>query len=371
MQNAREIIIDVGSASVGAAVVSVSPKTKNPLLANVSRVAIGAEEGKPANITERTLAALKTLFEKLHTTKTSSVRIVLASPWYESRARTIASEAKSPVRISASRVAAAVKSYREKEGASFPAAGRVRLESTVTQAYVNGYQTALLAPVTGTTLRIELYESAADKAFVDALTGVVHSAFPHAYVSFHSFPLIAFVVLRATREEETFAFIDVGGEVTDVAIVHQDGLRFLGSFPRGARTFMSDVEKKSSGAPGARLSLYARGELSNEEKTAFAPAFDAGASLWNADLQKVLDAAIAETPIPRSAFVLADPEELSWFGKVLEAGRETFPARIIPVTQNFFQTAVDLGEGGVYDAFLTMEALFFHTSGRELIEARP
>lgn len=358
MKSERELIIDVGSASVGAAFVERGAKGELTL-SQVVRVPIGAGT---TELRPRVEEALKTLLAGFHGAPApKKARIVLGSPWYEARIRTIGSKAQKPVRVSTATVARAVKSSHAEGKAPF-AEGRRRLESVVTEVYVNGYQSRLKKLVHGTSMEVELYESAADEGLASATEELVRGVFPAAHASFHSFPLVAFVVLRARCDEKGFMIIDVGGPVSDIAIVHADGLRFLASLPKGAATLSEASE------PG-RLSLYARGELSPEEAGTVGAAFTKAALAWNTDFAKVIEAAVSETPVPKTTFLIASPDELLWFGKVLEAGHDAFPARVIPITPNFFQSTVSLGEGATYDAALSIAALFFHTDKKELLEA--
>ncbi|MEK9176815.1 MAG: cell division protein FtsA [Patescibacteria group bacterium] len=371
MDPERELIVDIGSASIGACLAETHRKGK-PTLVKVIRVPVKpAAKEAPADLKSRVEETLKALFAEFHkAAKPKRIRIVLASPWYESHVHSIVSKSERPIHISHGTIARAVRSPREKTPAT-AGQGKEKLESVVTQIYVNGYQTTLARAVDGTTMQVELYESTADQSLTHAIREIARGVLPGAKLTFHSFPLVTFSVLRALRDEEAFTFIDIGGEVTDLAIVHADGLRFLASFPRGTRALTEDVgkpgEARETGAP-TRLSLYARGELSVEEASALKPAFDKAAASWNAELHKAFDVAVSETPIPRATFITADQEELQWFQKVLESAQGEFPTRIIPVTPAFFQSAIELGEDATYDAFLSLEAIFFHIEKKELLE---
>jgi hypothetical protein len=339
----------------------------------VSRTPIaGSREGTRSDLSSAVKETLKQVvsgFQKSPPPK--EVHIVLASPWYQTRLKTIVSKMDNPVLISRSTVSAAVKSYHEqKEEGSATPSGSTQIESTVTQAYVNGYQTLIEKPLHGNVLKLELYESHAETDFLQGLTDVVHEVFHHAKVSFHSFPLVTFVVLRSLRSEEGFTFIDIGGSVTDIAIVHKDGLRFLGSFPRGTNTLLSDIALgKELSETASRLSLYIRGELSAEEGAPLASAFQKSAAEWNQEYQKLLEQAVLDVPIPRTTFIIADREELKWFESVItREGGGTFPVYPVSLNPDFFQSVISLGDGGLYDVFLSLEALFFHTQQKELIE---
>lgn len=365
------MIIEVGSASIGVALVETNGKEK-PVLSHGIRTPVESGDNLQASLASAVQATLKEMLLQLQKSGSpKSVQVILAAPWYHARLKTLVSKIEKTAPLSTTTIASTVRAYHEKnEGNTAFPAGTTPIESVVTQGYVNGYQTLLEKVVHGNTLKIELYESSADSALVSALTSVMEEVFHGAKISFHSFPLTAFVVLRSLRSEEGFIFIDIGGEVTDVAIVHKDGFRFLGSFPRGANTLLSDVGKgKDRSEAASRLSLYARGELSSEAGASFAPAFQRSALAWNKEYEALLEKAVADVPIPRTAFVIADKEELQWFEKVIATeGTRIFPIYPIMLSANFFQSAITLGDGGAYDAFLSLGALFFHTERKELIE---
>lgn len=366
------MIIDIGSASIGACLASVGEKGK-PVVSHVTRMPIkGSGEGTRVDLSRAVLETLKQMLAGFQKSGSpSSVRLVLASPWYQTVLKTIVSKTDTFVPISKTTVSSAVRSYHQKkEKDSALPSGFVSVESVVTQAYVNGYQSLIERTLHGNALKLELYESAAPEDFVRGVSDIIHETFHNAKISFHSFPLVAFVVLRSLRSEEGFTFVDIGGEVTDVHIVHKDGLRFLGSFPRGTNALLADVSNgKERGETSSRLSLYVRGELSAEEGAVLASAFQKSAALWNQEYEKVLETAVSDVPIPRTTFVIADREELKWFEKVIGAeGARAFPVYPIPLTPSFFQSVVAVGDEGVYDAFLSLEALFFHTERKELIE---
>jgi len=357
-----DLIIDVGSGSIGACL--LQPATGKPSLSFVKRISIGSgSQASRDNITGLAGEALKTLLPEFKTASVGNVRIVLASPWYSAKITTVATRAEKPVKVSNATMARAVAGYRAKqENGGKPSAGRSPVESVVTQVSVNGYATALKKTVLGTSMRVMLYESEADTAFLKTLTDSVHGMFPHARVSFHSFPFLVFIILRDLRDEQSFVFIDAGGEVTDVAVVFRDSLSFLGSFPRGSASLVRDLSDPQKGLADAasRLSLFVREELSMEEQAAFGPIFTKAAKSWEDELEKMLESARAQVPVPQTTFVTADREELRWFGRVLSDSHGAFPVRTVLLTPDFFQGRITLGDEALYDAFMSLEALFFH-----------
>ena len=364
----REFVIDVGSSSIGACIADHPAKGK-PSISSVRRIPIGTgSEESRAKIVERTLESLSMLLKEYAVLgRQKSVRVVLASPWYAARIRFVSSKSERPAKVNSSSISKTVREFKAKSENQPP--DGVPLESIVTQVYINGYPSALEKTVMGTTLRVHLYESYADRSFIDAVTEKISSVFSGAKISFHSFPLLMFLVLRAIRDEENFTFVDAGGEVTDVAIVHRDSLRFLGSFPKGSLYLVRNAGEQGASISdtSSRLSLYVRDELSPAESLKFGQSFQSAVKPWAEDFQKTIEAAQTDTAVPQTTFIAADKEELRWFNKAMESVQGVFPARPILLAPDFFQQYIELGESAVYDAFLSVESLYFKPgSGKEL-----
>ncbi len=356
----RTLLVDVGSANVGVCIAETK-KDGEPVVSHVRRTPLENVSGRhTAAIASLAIGALKKSLTALGTVSPvpETAHIVLAAPWYRARIKSISTQSNTTIRIAQSAVEKALAEYKSKHAES-ASSGVRQIESTVSQIYVNGYQTELLKPVHGKALSVSLYESEADGPFVSALEGAVRATFHGVRVTFHSFPFALFAVLRALKESQSFIALDVGGEITDVVVVNRGSLSFIGSFPSGTLSLLRAVAGKGSSADTAsRLSLYARGELSPEEDTAFGALFTKVAAFWTTGYHELLENASLTTPLPNTIFIVADKEELRWFEKVLQGAGGAFPVRPVPVTPDFFQNSVALGEEGSYDAFLSIEALY-------------
>lgn len=360
-----ELIIDIGSASVGACFTSTGSDGK-PVLSNVRRVSLRTDSGDVKdNIRELALKALREALENMPRMHPGiPVRIIFAAPWYAARLQTISLNSEKPIRIAEATVAHSVETAQKEKAITRPK-GREALESLVSQVYVNGYPTALQRTVKGTSLEIHLYESEGDSDFVT----IIEKAFPRARVTFHTFPFVAFAVLRAIRDENSFAFIDVGGEITDIGIVHRSGLTTIASFPEGSLSLAREIAGGGSMADAfSRLTLFTKGELSTEGDASFSALFKKATERWESSYARVIEESLSNMPIPRTMFLMSDKEPLLWFQKIFTASREALPMRPILVTSGFFEDSVSLGENAVYDPFLCLGALFFQLKQSGLIK---
>ncbi len=198
---------------------------------------------------------------------------------------------------------------------------------------------------------------------------VALKAFPNAKVSFHSFTFVAFAVMRALRDEESFVIADIGGEITDIAVAHHDGLRFIGTFPTGTLAVVRGIAEKGSVADArSRLALFAKDELSPDETVALSQRFDAAAESWNKSYLSLLEIAVKEVAIPQTTYLFADRDELPWLEKLLNGSHGPFSSRAILITPDFFHSSISLGENATYDAFLSVASVFFSLDRRDIIE---
>ena len=355
------LLIDMGSASVGIALVEPN-KAGVPVISKVRREEFENTSGMntPA-LTELATAALRRCLAGAGSSYSAprEAHVVLAAPWYKASISLINSETERPVRITEGTIEKALESYKRKNLASAP--GRRMIESMATQTYVNGYATTVGKPLAGSTLAVDYYESEADTPFLAAIENELRKAFPGAAVSFHSFLFEAFAVLRAVRDETGFVLLDIGGEITDAAIVRRGGFSFVGSFPYGALSFVRSVADGLHGTfadAASRATLFTKGELSTEESSSFREVFLKAASEWDSGYRRLLESASLEMPVPHTTLIIADKEPLDWFEHILSDSDAPFPVHPTLIVPDFFKNAVLLGQEGNYDAFLSIAALY-------------
>lgn len=355
------LLIDIGTASVGGAFVSIG-KNKSPLLSKVTRVPIGSGTLSSRDaLVSHAEEALKTLMEKYAKDSPKFVRVVVSSPWHEAHIRTIISTSEKRAYVTEKTVLNTVLKYQNEKP---PHEGNSDVEAVATQIKVNGYPTALARGVLGTSISINLYESEIKSAIERTLANPIEKAFPNASLTFNTFPLVATVALRTISNETGFIVADVTGEMTEIAILHDDSIRHLASFPIGFYSIARDSakNKKSEGIGDtlSRLALLARNELSEEEAARIQQSFEKAFIEWKNAFEEVIQSASEHTPIPRTMYILSDKEPLVWIKRGIEAGN-TYALEVIPVNAPLIQTFVEVGESGYYDIFLSLSALFFHT----------
>jgi hypothetical protein len=362
MRKPSAFIMDIGSESVSAAFYVT--EAGMPAIAQVrSRDFPNASGGQTSELEKVALGSMANLLKEYGTAsvRPHEAHVFLAAPWYEARLRAITSKSEKPVRITRASISRALEEYKKKHPDA-SSQGRA-IESSVSQAYVNGYPTALEAPLRGSTLSVNLYESSGDSGLMQGIEDAVRSTFGGITVFFHSFPFAAYTSLRTLRPEENFIIVDVGGEITDCLVVSRDAIGFAGSFPYGARNIVRDVAGKGSQADAAsRISLYFKNELHDSDALALRDSFQKAAEGWKKGFAAFCEKAAQEVPVPHTAFLFSGTEPLWWFKNILAEPDASSAIRAVPVYPDFFQSSITLGKEGVHDAFLAAEAYFLHST---------
>ena len=360
------LIVDIGSASVGAGFVRF--EKVGPVLERVGRKAIGAgsKETREA-LQPQMLAALDELL-KGYEGAYDDVRIVVAAPWESSQIRTIKSKSDKPSSVSMRHIERLIEQYKNEKP---PAAGNLDVEAAAVQIRVNNYPTNLVEPVIGTHIAVNLYESEMPGQIGKAIAERVVAHLQATRMTFYTFPLIASASLRAVTDETSFIFVDIGGEVTELGIMHGDALHYLASIPKGYWTLLREMggSKKDEATVGdarSRLALWVKEELDPEEAASIEEQFGAVLMPWLTELEETLKEASAVVPVPRTLFIMSDTEPAKWIKKGIDMkGTVSLaPTVIVPAT---VQRIIDVGDGGVFDIFLCLEAIFFHVGDKTVV----
>ncbi len=361
----KTLIVDIGTAFVTAGMVSVG-KDHIAHLGASERVPLstGTETSKES-LPTILAPALKTLAEKFLKETPRRVRVVLSAPWHEASIRTLHSTAPKPVPISSRTVARTVQEVKNQKP---PSPNSVDVEATTVQVIVNGYPTGLSHAVTGQHLALNVYESEASAQTLNDIENELHRQFPHATVTFHTFPLAAMVALRALTDETSFMVVDCAGEMTEVTVVHRDSIEHLSTFPIGyyaiARAFGG--EGASIADSLTRLALFARGELHDTDAEQATKQYAAAIAEWKKGLEEVCAHASEAVPLPRTLFLISDTEPLVWL-KVMFAEGAIRGIHVEPVTPSMVQPLVTLDDNASFDTFLSLAGIFFHIYERELV----
>jgi len=377
------LIIDIGSASVGAAIVRILPNEKPSIIfvardemvfqedLNIARFRAGMAHSL-SNVLKVLLSHLPKIQEKSKEKSITRAYVTFASPWHASETRTISSEQEKSFRMTREILDRIVR--REVE--SFERAGFAThigndletIERHVMRIALNGYETNNPFGHEARSLHAGIFLSVISRATLDEVSRIIKSIFFVDNISFHSFPFVAFDVVRGFVDApERFLVVDIGGEVTDVSVVSDRILLETTTFPVGKRTIIRAVSRSLKTTADEALSLI---RLSSEKRLSNSidgrvgkNLFDAG-NTWVSSFEAALSQIATRIGIPSTLFLSADDDSLSYFSGLVK--RESFTQftmtdemfSIFPLSPAALNEFCQFDRTSMRDPFLMMESIF-------------
>lgn len=376
------LVFDIGSGSVGGAIVLASAAAPVRVLYSFRSDIPFQEETSGARLLPLMLRALSQAARALthegfdasgfgnHRPRITEAIVSLSAPWVVSRTSFVRMKNQTPALISPEIVASLIEhaSHDQTAEKAAPPKGGVPIERKLVKSVLNGYETA--SPYGKTALEAEfaVFESFAlqnmTERIADTITEVMHAH----HISFHSFSLTAFAVLREIYPGvQDFILTDVSGEQTELSVVKEAIVAETATFPFGRNRLIRTVQK-SARIPASGIETFFKlynedkgtGRLFERAKTALAKAQEA----WGAELERMLAVFSGELFLPSSLYLMADNDVASIFGRAAaarDASRFTLspaPFRVIFVDSDVLSSAVSWSSPRERDPFIGIVAAF-------------
>lgn len=354
-------LIDIGSSSVGGAYAHFE-EGKQPVIYYTARVDI--EPKKDEGITEsmlRSLAFLERLLieegapqlrRETGSGSVAKVLVTVAAPWQETKVTQTHIEKPEPftfTRAHLEEAARAIAPTRE---------GRVSSGYKVISTALNGYE---IPHPFGKRVRradLVLLSSSLEKHAIDRVRASLRRAFHAHDVVFLAFaPVASEVFAHLHPAQGDFVVLDVSGAGTDLAFVKRGHLREACTVACGTHHLL-----KAATDAGKRAHVLDESIVHADEE--FARETEQAARTWLEGVYAACAQVAAKEALPRTVFLLADPEYQPYLGRIL--GESTLrslwltdePLELVPVAPGQLAEHVKtrgLGEG---DAFLMVLALY-------------
>ena len=243
----------------------------------------------------------------------------------------------------------------------------VIIEEIVISSLLNGYPTQLPLGKETQRINVTFLESTITKELHNKINDVIHKVFNHDIpLLFRSFTLVAFSVTRDMFEDiKDFFLIDVTGEITELAVIKNSILGDVLSFPYGRNTIVRDIAKKTNSIPEdilARIKIAFSSDSSDMKETIFEEE-----KQWTEMFGKACGELSSEiNPLPQNVFLIANTDYEDWFRKMIErvdfsqftATREAFNVNFL-IGKNIDDVCT-LNDEVVQDSFLIMDSLFYN-----------
>jgi hypothetical protein len=371
-------VFDIGSGSVGGALVKFAPKSKPEILLTV-RVPITLSSDLDFNIflseTARSLGKVASNLDSAALGAPHEVHCFLSSPWYAAQTRIIKMSRNIPFLLTEKMVVELtckeVSNFEQKNIERYRELGEdIRiLEQEIMQVKLNGYKTVNPFGRKIKDFEAAMFISLSPEKVISELEYQIQKFF-NREIKYHSFPFASFVVTRDLfPDESNFLFVDAAGEITDLTRVSDDILEESISFPYGKNFFIRSLSRKlgkgineADSIFGIYLSQLADyGTTERLEKELAAPRQD-----WLKSFSESLHEICHDKAVSERIFLTADDDIGQWFKTLIEEDKlhqYTVTGGRFNVTilgSGIFQPYCQVSRNAEYDPFLILESIFIN-----------
>jgi cell division ATPase FtsA len=351
------VIIDIGSASIGAALVRYAPDAQPEILYAVRRSITFKHHG---NFEQYLRSMRSTLFnvvlklqeEALSNTNGSqslsmadidSVMCVFSSLWCETEHYTVQHSEDDSFTVEQTFLEERLAEDEEELKTAFRTSHDTEatiVDRTFIHTALNGYSTAnpygrqahrVEATALVTLMYTPVYEQVRE---------TIEQLFPERVVSFRSYSLASFLVIRELFAEVTdFMTVNVIGGVTDLQLVLNDRVAHTTSFNKGIYYLSESIAHqldRSAQEATTLLMAYVDGELEQGTRDMVRPIIEQATKEWVSEIGMYFDKALSNTSLPRSLFLTTHTRLYELFTRLLESelsSNYTISAQAFSVTQ--------------------------------------
>lgn len=381
-KNELNLVIDIGSGSVGAGLVLKSTNRPRVLFQTRADIKIISNLNFESFLEEMT-KSLRQALERVSKSKKgmpTKVQVFLSSPWATSQTRVIKlkknAEFTFTKKIADEYVGKEICNFEESNFNARKNKQNMRLiEKELFQVKLNGYKTN--NPFGKKTMNFEifLFLTASPEKVIDFAAYEIKKFF-NLPVKFSSFVLPSFVIIRDIfPDDRNFVMIDVAGEITDVSIIKDDILLETSSFPFGRNSLIYNISK-STGYSVAQaetfLGLYVDDKIQDKYKEKIRNILLDCEKEWMKYLSKTFAIISKKVFLPSKIYLTVDEDIEKLFKKYIEdeewgqyfVTESKFNVIILNnrILHRFCKTESHLGgligENYVNDPFIVIESIF-------------
>ncbi len=373
------LVLDIGSASVGGAIVKISSENEPEILAT-SRVPVNFLWD--INFQAFWRCARNSLKKVLnHLAKESLERpdkilCVFSSPWFISQTRIISLKKNDPFEIKKGflekLIDDEVKTFKKRWKSETSRSGGEPevFERNPMKVTLNGYPTRKPFGKRAKEMKAYIYMSLGMKKMVDEIRNIILENFGDRPILFHTLPFVISSVLDdVIHPEGGYIFADIGGEMSDISLVRDDVLEETVSFPFGRNSILRKIssEFKTSFKEASSLAeKFGSGRMDSSDTQKITPIMEAAKKEWTLLLRQALVELSGRGPLSKDFFLigckddslnLIDCVKDDFFSRFTILGSSFDVRQILPgALRHYFSFKKGLKNEG--DVFLMMESFF-------------
>lgn len=369
------LLVDIGSASVGAALIEIH-KGKPPQMHKTVREIIPFQEvlSSPRFLVAMNHTLMRALARVQEETKEFGVPTyivcTLSSPWFILKSRHLRIERKAAFEITertlAEFVLENIEKLKEEIKDILPAPQIEIIEKHVIRVKLNGYEVKNPYAQKTTHAEIDAVVGVSSKRVIESTKRVLGNFVQSGAIRFGVFPLAAFSAIRDIfLHEESFLFLDITGEATDVSLVKDNLLMGTVSFPYGKNFFIRKLSAGLSTPQEDAISTFAMflsGTLGQKKHGRVKEMIEASSAEWLASFENALGELSREGVLPHKIFFASDNDIAKTFASAIQEAKSTllqgehFEAEYLD--HSIVARFVSFDVGVVRDPFIIIEALF-------------
>ncbi|MBU3968789.1 hypothetical protein KJ991_01060 [Patescibacteria group bacterium] len=381
------LIIDIGSGSVGVAVVSVcSSPSVIPEILYTNRKEIKYYGGLNSR---RFLFSMISAFEEaLNDVQRNFISVSIniidikeahcffSSLWHISQIRVLINENRKDTKITKSLIEKMIEKESEifetstlKSSINISAENNVQIiEKKIMQIKLNGYETSEPYSKMAKTSEINFFISAVSKKVIEILEESFFRFFNNKTIQHHTFINTAFVTLRDLNPTiNDYLFLDISGEVTEITIV-KNGILFDSiSFPFGKNSIvrkLSEVLGTNKEEAISRVLLYKSNNLIKTKDSKISKIIEDLMKEWHKMFDISIKQLLSNIALPQVIFFMSDDDISQLIGDFIKLYKfdniDTFEklVNVKFVDNEIFDRYVKYSNQREKDQFLSLEAVF-------------
>ncbi|MDZ7726337.1 MAG: hypothetical protein U5L75_02025 [Candidatus Campbellbacteria bacterium] len=330
---------------------SVTVDILTSLSGSVEEVSDSIEESRSRVLGKRSKRKIKNIF------------CVFSSPWYMPRVVDVHNEFENETQITSDVIIEIVKgAAKDLKKEIAPADSISLLEERILEYKLNGYSIDDPLSSTAKTADLKLYFSAAAKQTLSAVKEPIRKNFSYRKIRTFSFMMAYFSVMRDMHPAvNSFAVFDFRGEVSELAVIENDILVSTVTVQIGKNELIRELSSSLNidlFEATTKLNLYFAGKLTEGSADNIRSIVEEKKEEMKNELLNNIEKGIY---IPNTSFVLADMDMEDYAADLMNSiylinSRES---DIKILTSEYFDKFVTFSKSRYKDHFLSLESLFF------------
>ncbi|MEI8339844.1 MAG: hypothetical protein WCF94_04265 [bacterium] len=383
------IVLEIGSGSIGGTLVRFSHKTKPEIFYGTRQQISFQRELSSDELTKQmvvTLDKVCSLIQKegltrfssgqYHNFKITKVYVILSSPWCLTQTKIVDYN---PGQEFFTDKKFLNKLYKDQEALVLAesqkslnniAQGIKIIENSTIQIRLNGYQVVDILNRRAKTLTLATLVTAAPEEILNKITETTRKHFSLSGVGYYSFGLTSFTVARDFYpEKESFIFMDLSSELTELSMVRDEVLMAGTTFPLGRNHFVRHLAEGLSVSVEEAFSLlniYHSNNLDAEFTKKVESILDQAMVVWSKAMSETLERLSKEIYIPRTIFKVTNDDFGYYFAKKLsevtfsQMGFTDERFNVVAFDRKVASSRCDVSFSAKVDTFMYINCLFLN-----------